>query len=401
MSGLSIAIVGAGIGGLTAALSLARRGHTVTVIERRSGFAEIGAGLQLSPNASRILIDLGLGAALRRVVTEPRRVLMRSIATGAVIGEAAQGPHMRERFGAPAWVLRRADLQTILLDAVRSHASIRLVIGRSVEGCETHERGVTVAMLRANGSPETASFDLAVGADGIWSKLRAAAGIEVKPRYCGYVAWRATVARQQVPPEIAENETGLWLSRAGHVVHYPVAAGRQINIVAVHRRADPVEGWSVRGYPEELQARFAGTAPLFMGLLRSPHDWQLWSLFDLPARQMAVGRIALLGDAGHPVLPFLAQGAALAIEDAAVLTGMLEGAADVPAALELYARHRLRRVRRVQRAARFNGLVYHAGPLVAFARDRIIGRLGAAGMTDRYAWLYGYRPSLAPARGSR
>lgn len=401
MQRLSLGVVGAGIGGLVAALSLARRGHAVTIIERRGGFTEVGAGLQLSPNASRVLIEMGLQAPLRRVACEPRRVLIRSIATGQPIGEAAQGSYMRERFGAPAWVLRRVDLQTILLDAVRSLPSIRILMGRAVEGVDGGDEAVTLAMVRSNSQPEAATFDALIGADGIWSSTRGALGAKTKPRYRGYGAWRATVARQQVPPEIAENETGLWLGREGHVVHYPVAGGREINIVAVDRRAEPVEGWSAQGYPEELQARFGRAAPLLKGLLRSPHDWQLWSLFDMPAHRMAAGRIALIGDAAHPVLPFLAQGAALAIEDAAVLSESLSGSRPVGAALALYEAARLKRAKRVQRAARLNGLVYHAGPLVSLVRDRVMAHLGPAGMTERYAWLYGYRSTLAPEGGSR
>ncbi|HEX2509945.1 MAG TPA: FAD-dependent oxidoreductase [Microvirga sp.] len=391
MNSLSIAIAGAGIGGLTAALSLARRGHSVTLVERRSGFAEIGAGVQLSPNAGRVLAELGLAAALRRVATEPSRVIVRSIKTGETIGAVAFGRFMRERFGAPSWVLHRADLQTILLDAVRSDPAIRLLMGRTAQDAASEEHGATMTFVRQNGQSETASFDAVVGADGLWSKIRDALGDRTLPAYRGYVAWRATIARQQVPAEIAGDETGLWLGPTGHVVHYPVAAGRQINIVAIDRRRDPVEGWAVPGYAEELQARFSEACPLLKEVLRAPHDWQLWSLYDHPARRLARGRVALLGDAGHPVLPFLAQGAALAIEDAAVLAAALDGASDVEAALKAYERDRLRRVRRVQRAARLNGRIYHAGPLVAFARDRVIRRLGPEGMAERYAWLYGFR----------
>jgi len=323
MATFSIAVVCAGIGGLTAALALARRGHAITLIERRSGFSEIGAGIQLSPNASRVLLELGLGAALRRVATEPARVVVRSVATGRTIGEVAMGRFMRERFGAPSWVVHRADLQTILLDAVRSTSAIRLAMGRTAEQVSSREGSAMLTVRRGNGQTETASFDAVIGADGLWSKVRGAIGAKTDPTYRGYVAWRATVAREQVPPEIAGNETGLWLGSAGHVVHYPVAAGRQINIVAIDRRAQPVEGWAVQGYPEEIQARFADACPLLKGVLRAPHDWQLWSLFDLPARKLAHERIALLGDAGHPVLPFLAQGAALAIEDAAALATVM------------------------------------------------------------------------------
>jgi salicylate hydroxylase len=391
MKDLSVAIAGAGIGGLTAALALARSGRRVTVVERRTGFAELGAGLQLSPNATRLLLDLGLGPALRRIVGEPDRVVVRSLRTGRPIGDIALGAFMRERLGAPYWVVQRADLQTVLLDAVRSDPAIRLVVGRTVEGAVEAADGVSLRLTTARGGEETLTTDLAVGADGVWSRLRAAIGDGRVPAFRGHVAWRATIDRAAAPAELAGNETGLWLGPAGHVVHYPIAGGRFLNIVAIERRDRPVEGWSEPGAREDLLGRFAGAAPLLRTLLGTPASWLLWSLYDLPARTMTRGRIALLGDAAHPVLPFLAQGAALAIEDAAALAGALARADTVPGALRAYEAARLPRVRTVPAHARRNGRHYHAGSLMAFARDRVMRHLGAEGMTERYAWLYGWR----------
>lgn len=393
MSGLSIGVVGAGIGGLTAALALARHGHAVTLIERRPGFSEVGAGLQLSPNASRILTELGLGAALRRVVTEPRRVVVRDIRTGREIGQIALGPFMRERFGAPYWVTHRADLQTILLDAVRSMPSIRLVMGRTVDEATEAASGVTAGLVTAKGAREEASFDLLIGADGVWSKIRRTLGGAAAPTYRGYVAWRATLDRSLAPASLSGDETGLWLGPRGHVVHYPIAGGGLINVVAIEESRDPVDGWADPGDGVELMARYAAAAPDLRKLLAVPSQWLRWSLFDHPAGMMARGRIALLGDAAHPVLPFLAQGAALAIEDAATLASLLrQDGRSIPQVLSRYEAERLSRVRRVQGAARQNGLVYHAGGVIGFGRNLVMGRLGPEGMTERYAWLYGYRP---------
>jgi salicylate hydroxylase len=390
---LSVAVAGAGIGGLTAALALARSGQRVTLVERRTGFTEPGAGLQLSPNASRLLLDLGLGASLRRVVGEPARVIVRALGTGKAVGSVALGPFMRERFGAPYWVAQRTDLQTILLDAVRSDPAIRLVVGRTVEGAIGDADGVSLRLTTSCGNEEILRTDLAVGADGLWSRLRGAAGDTRTPSFRGYVAWRATIDRADAPPELAGNETGLWLCQSGHVVHYPIAGGRLLNVVAIERRDRPVDGWSEPGRSEDLLARFSAAAPLLRNLLERPSSWLLWSLYDLPAQAMARERIALLGDAAHPILPFLAQGAALAIEDAAALAGALTRESTIPSALGAYEAERLPRVRRVQRQARRNGRIYHAGRLAAFARDRVMRHLGPEGLTERYAWLYGWRES--------
>jgi salicylate hydroxylase len=402
--GLSIAVVGAGIGGLTAALILARQGHAVTLIERRTGFSEVGAGLQLSPNASSILTGLGLGAALRRVATEPSRVVVRAIRSGREIGQIALGPHMRNRFGAPYWVIHRADLQAVLLDAVRSQPSIRLVMGRHVEDVREGPDHAELTWSTANGARESIIAHAVVGADGIWSRVRYVLGDASPPEFRGYVAWRTTLGRTRAPTELAGDETGLWLGSQGHVVHYPVGGGRLVNIVAIEKTSTPVEGWAAPGDCQTLLAFYTSAAPALRKLLEQPDAWLRWSLFDRPVRHMAKGRIALLGDAAHPVLPFLAQGAALAIEDAATLASLIgDDPGKVPQALQAYQTQRLERARRVQNEARRNGRIYHTGGLIAFARNQAMKRLGPEGMTERYAWIYGFHPSdglalSAPAR---
>jgi salicylate hydroxylase len=326
-------------------------------------------------------------------VTEPERVVVRSIRTGRTIGGVALGAFMRERFGAPYWVIHRSDLQGILLDAVRSEQAIRLLMGREAAGASTDETSARLTLASASGSQETLQADAIIGADGVWSRLRRAVGEDGEPAFRNAVAWRATLPRDRVPVELSGNETGLWLGRAGHVVHYPVAGGRLINVVAIQARAAPVDGWAAPGTRADLLARFADVAPTFRELLSGPDEWLLWSLYDRPARTLVRGRVALLGDAAHPVLPFLAQGAALAIEDAAVLAEALQAGPDLPHALEAYGSKRLQRVRRVQAQARRNGRLYHAGQPIAFARDQVMRRLGPEGMTERYAWLYGFSAS--------
>jgi salicylate hydroxylase len=390
LAGSSLAVVGAGIGGLTAALALARQGHAITLLERRTGFSEIGAGLQLSPNASRILLDLGLGPALQRVATEPDRVVIRAIRSATTIGEIALGPFMRERFGAPYWVVHRADLQQVLLDAVRSQASIRMLMGRTVEDVRSDPASAVLTFSNESGGRDTLAVDGVIGADGVWSKVRS--GLRIRsPVFKGYLAWRATVDRTKIPLQLSANETGLWLGPHGHVVHYPIAGGSLLNVVVIARDSHPVDGWAAAGRRIKLLARYNGAATVLRELLAVPQEWTLWSLFDASAERLAEGRIAVLGDAAHPVLPFLAQGAALAIEDAACLARSLQQTGTPERAFEAYQAQRLARVRQVQRHARRNGLVYHLGGPAALARNLVLRRLGPTGMTMRYEWLYGFQ----------
>ena len=392
-SDMPILIAGAGIGGLTAALLFGRAGHPVTVLEKRTRIEEVGAGIQLSPNASQVLIGLGLGQALGRAAGEPERLMVRRGVGGARLVTMPLGKTMRERFGAPYYVVHRADLQTVLLDAVRSLPNVRLLFGRTVTSVDQEGDEAIVSVTEANG-PESYRGGLLIGADGLWSRVAAAIGDQSEPDFTGFVAWRGVVDAEKVPPPFRRQETGLWLGPGAHVVHYPLRAGKLVNVVGVvsDRNAEP--GWSRPGASDQLRRRFRTWSPELKALFDAVPDWQVWSLFDrAPRTSWTSGRTVLLGDAAHPILPFLAQGGAFAIEDAAVLAHRIKARPnDVPAALAAYAALRRPRAAAIQSAARRNGSIYHMQDPFAFARDLVMKRIGGDGLMNRYTWLYDWSP---------
>ncbi len=390
-----VLIAGAGIGGLTLALALSRRGRDVVILERRTRLEEEGAGIQLSPNASRVLIDLGLGKPLSRIAGEPRRLSVRNGRSGDVLASAPLGDAMRERYGAPYCVVHRADLQLLLLDAVRAATHVRLHFGREVDGVSQEATSVVVSTSSATGMEKLRGSAL-VGADGLRSRTAVLLGDAGKPEFRGYAAWRGTLPPDAAPAGISRSETGLWLGPGAHLVHYPIKAGRMINVVAVVQSPIGDPDWSREGDADVVGARFKTWAAPVRELLQAVDRWRVWSLFDRPARKhWCDGRVGLLGDAAHPVLPFLAQGGALAIEDAAVLAARLTQSNDVAAAFRTYEAERKPRTRRVQEAARANGRTYHLGFPFAAARDLVIRRAGEK-LTDRYDWLYGWTPPAGP-----
>jgi salicylate hydroxylase len=379
-----IVIAGAGIGGLTSALCLARRGIAVTIVEKRTGFGELGAGLQISPNSGRVLDALDLALPLKRVAVSSRGLTIRRWRSGA---ELLAVPVEQPPGEPPFRLLKRNDLHTVLLDAVRAMPNIRLLVGRGVQDVAQDADGVTVTL---DGKQEALPGLALIGADGGHSRVRELSGDAAPPVFTGYEAWRTVL-----PANGAETAgVTLHLGTSRHAVHYPVAAGREINLVILRQAQEAREGWSREGDRAVLLDHMAKASPSLRDLARSAPDWLVWSLFDRPPAAMAKGRIALIGDAAHPVLPFLAQGASLAIEDAAVLARHLaaalgsDGNAGVPAALSAFSAARAARASRVQRESRGNGRTYHLGLPLSFGRDLVLRKLGAEGMRARYRWLY-------------
>jgi salicylate hydroxylase len=387
----SIIIAGAGIGGLTAALTLTRAGYRAVVLEQAARLEEAGAGIQLSPNATRVLSDLGLADKLRPLVVAPEAIRIISGRSGRDTVRIPLGSAAEQRYGAPYWVIHRADLQAVLAAAIEQSPDVTLRLGTRMEDFALHQHGMTVQARTAQGPRDEQGIAL-IAADGVWSAVRTRLGDRKQPTFAQRTAWRAVVLAAQLPTEFRAPVTCLWLGRDAHLVHYPVKGGREINIVAIMRDDWHEVGWTAPGRPTELAPRFAGFAPAARTLIGLSERWQKWALFDRPPRRIrAQGPVTLLGDAAQPMLPFLAQGGAMAIEDAAVLAQCL-GREDEPArALRAYESARQHRVARVQREARRNSWRYHlAGPL-AFARDTALAMLGPQRLLRRYDWLYGWR----------
>ena len=391
-----VLIAGAGIAGLTTAIALSRAGVPVVLAERRAGFSEAGAGLQLSPNATRVMTSLGLAAGVARYAMVPRRLDIRRWSDErAFAGMPMQD--QPEADLAPFWSLKRGDLQTALVDALRMSSGVRLMVGRTVSGVEQTSAGVICTLENERGQRESLEASVLVGADGLWSSVRAALGDRTAPRFMGYEAWRTLVPARQAEPFALSRSIALWLGQKGHAVHYPVDEGRFVNLVVIRNGQTASEDWSRSGDLTGLSALSAMAARPLRNLIEAAPDWQVWSLFDRKPAAMANGHVVLVGDAAHPVLPFLAQGASAAVEDAGLLARHVAGAwTDTdPKALERalsgFAQARAGRVTKIQEAARGNGRMYHAGFPLSAIRDLALTRLGDAGMRKRYAWLYGWR----------
>lgn len=392
-SSRKVIIAGAGIGGLTAALSLAQRGFSVAVFDQAQRLEEAGAGLQLSPNASRVLLALGLGPRLQQHVVAPEELRVRGAKTARVLARAPFGAFAAERYGAPYWVIHRGDLQTVLLESVRAHSDIALTLGTRVESFAYDGNGVTVSVNSARAFKERGGALIA--ADGLWSSLRGRLGDRQAPRFARHTAWRALVPVDTAIPDSSAPAIDLWLGNNAHLVHYPVRSGALINIVAITRDDWREPGWSAPGERADLLARYPKGAwsPAARALLAGPRHWSKWALYDrAPLARWGAGAVTLLGDAAHPMLPYLAQGAAMAIEDAAVLAQRLADMPDDPAgAMRLYEQQRRRRTARTQRAARRNGAIYHMSGAATFLRTLALAAMGRQRLLTSYDWLYGWK----------
>jgi salicylate hydroxylase len=393
----TIFIAGAGIGGLTASLALAGQGFRVVILEKAERLEEAGAGLQLSPNASRVLIGLGVQPRLGTSAVTPEAISIMSARAGCEIARLPLGEAATGRAGAPYWVVHRADLQAALQAQVNDNPDIELRLGCQFEDAAPHAKGLTV--VQRSGTTRRQEVALAlIGADGIWSTVRSHLFPQVQPQFSGLIAWRGTLETTQLPREYTSRRVQLWMGPNVHLVAYPISGARKTNVVAVVPGTWNRPGWSAPGDITEIKNAFASSqwpsaARMLIGAV---DEWRKWALFTVGGGEWTNGAIALLGDAAHAMLPFAAQGAGMAIEDAAILAKCLgesqqEGGSAMPVAMQRYARLRQPRVARVQRAAQQAGRIYHLTGPAAYARDLAIKAMGAQRMLARQNWIYDWR----------
>ncbi|WP_438998517.1 FAD-dependent monooxygenase [Variovorax beijingensis] len=389
-----ILVVGGGIGGLSAALALSRGGHRVDVFEQAPVFAEIGAGIQMGPNVTRRLAQLGLAEGLEAIAARPDALVVQSAGSGAELARLPLGDAMRERYGAPYLCVHRADLHALLLEAVHARGRGTLVTDARIAQVETSDDLVCISSSGARAWEGEAL----IGADGLWSLARQRLDVPSAaepPRATGHTAWRAMAEQAALPQALRRGRIDVWLGPHLHAVAYPVRGGAWLNVVVIAESAPAGDArdWDQASSLAALQKATGRSGRALQALLEAMPGWRAWTLSDRPplasAAEMAHERVALVGDAAHPMVPYLAQGAGMAIEDSMALAEALgQGrAADVPAAFARYAEARWQRNALVQAKARRNGQIFHAAGAVRIGRDLAMRTLGAR-LLDQ-PWLYG------------
>jgi salicylate hydroxylase len=380
-----VLIAGGGIGGLAAAVALARRGVASTLLERTGFTEESGAGIQLGPNATRILRDLGVLAPIEAAASRPESLCLYDARSGRELASMPLGGLIEERYGAPYLTLHRADLHAALLASCRGLEAIELREDFDVADVEALTDGVAA---RSAAGEETDGSCL-IAADGLWSRLRRFVAPRAQLRFARATAWRTLLPRDALGAPFDRPQVGLWLGPRAHLVHYPVRGGKELNLVAVVEGGEAKQGWNVQADGGDLLPAFAAWDSTARDLLRKAESWRCWSLYRLPALpSWSAGRVTLLGDAAHPVLPYLAQGAGLAVEDAAALAECLEQCGDPTLAFRRYEDLRRGRAAAVQRQALFYGRLYHLRGVVASARNILLSRRRPEQLLENFDWLY-------------
>jgi salicylate hydroxylase len=414
----TIIVNGGGIAGLTAALCLSRAGFRVDVFEKASGFETTGAGLQISPNALHVLEMLGLSRHVKNVANGPSAIRIMAAASGREIVGIPLGASAIRRYGLPYLVVHRGDLHQVLSRAAHEDPDIRLHLNARIEDIAEHAYGLTALAYSEGRMSEFHGIAL-IAADGVWSPLRQRLFGLAPARYQGLLAWRALITTEQLPGSRDLENSQLWLARNAHAVTYPVRGGRYLNVIVITRDRKnrsgvaPDPDWTRPATASEVNDQLSGWHDDFLSLFTYRSRWTCWPLFAMRrARTLAAGRAALAGDAAHAMLPFAAQGAAMAIEDAAVLAQHLgasgslgDDGAGVRQALLGYQKSRRTRVARAAGLSAVNRIIYHLPQPLALARDLTMMALGGDRLLRRNDWLYNWRcdvelvgqPSRQPA----
>ena len=389
-----ILIAGAGIAGLAAAIALARTGSAVTVFEKGRETSEEGAGIQIGPNGTRILHELGVAPHLLGSVSTPDSIRVMDGLSGRQLTRLPLGEDIARRHGAPYWVVHRADLHAALRRTAAALPGITLRLGAEVAAAMTAAGCVTARLADGEAVPGSALL----AADGLWSKLRA--NVMDSPGLCftGKCAFRTVLPANGLPAGISRSDTTIWLRPAAHVVHYPVRAGSELAIVAIFDDRELGETWAGDVPAQTIASRAAAFPQPLRDLLLQPSAWRQWSLYRPSAPITWIkDRIALIGDAAHPPLPFLAQGGVMALEDAVVLAALLNGAAAhaIPERLAAYERVRRPRTTRVMEASARNGQAYHLDGVMRSARNALLSATPPQLVMRQYDWLYGWTAGKA------
>jgi salicylate hydroxylase len=391
-----IGIVGGGIGGLTAALALLRKGHEVSVFEQAAELQEVGAGLQISPNGMRVLYDLGLEHGIRDICFEPEGKEIRLWNTGQTWKLFDLGVESRDRYGVPYITVHRNDLHQLLVKAVEDAApgTIRL----AHRFTQVEQRGGQVTLSFAD--KPNATFDVVIGADGVHSRMRELLFGAGPAKFTGIVAWRGVIPVERLPERLVRPIGTNWVGPGGHVIHYPIRRGELINFTSVIERQDwKTESWTSAGTNQEYHDDYPGwneDVHAYIEAIPQPFKWAL--IARPPMTQWVNGRVALLGDACHPSLPFLAQGAVMALEDACVLARAFDAFDTVEDALDSYQRLRIPRTTRAVEGANANAERFH-NPTLADpegAQIYVDEQWAADQVVERYSWLFEYDATRVP-----
>ena len=383
----SFVVAGGGIGGLGAALGLANKGSKVTVLEQASSFGEIGAGIQIGPNAFHAMDYLGIGPAARKIAVYIDRLVMMDATTGDQVAQIPVDEPFRRRFRNPYAVIHRADLHGVFLEACRAHPNVTLLTSRRVVAYE-NKAGRAVAVTEAG---ERVEADGLIGADGGRSKIREQLTGGDPLRLTGHVAYRAVLPIDKMPEELRWNAATLWGGPKCHMVHYPLQGWKTFNLVAVFVGESMDAVVNVPGSRDEVLGRFGKSVDIVRRLLEVPTEWRRWSLADRePIENWTDGRVTLLGDAAHPTLQYFAQGACMAMEDAVNLADKVgRFGDDLASAFASYQKERIVRAYRVVLSSRMLGMMFHAKGVERLIRNSVLGARTPEEFYNGLEWLYG------------